>query len=81
MDSYEFIWLMLTYMRSNMFIYVLDVFMSLVWPASVLQAFFIREKSSPGILDYVNSGNFQICQNLNICVFWDLSEKSRAKKS
>ena len=51
---------MLTYMHSNMFICVFDVFMSLVWPASVPQALFFRQKRYSRIL--------------GLCQFWKLSE-------
>ena len=74
-DLCSFIWI-LTCLYS-----FFDVFTSLVWPTSVLQAFFSCKKSVPGFLDCVNSGNCQNCQNLGIYVFWVLSKKMRVGKS
>ena len=54
---------------------------SLVWPTSVPQALFPWKKHIPGFFDYVNSGNCQNCQNLNIHGFGDLSKKTHAEKS
>ena len=54
--------------------------MRLVRPTNVPQAFFFlsNKKRIPGFLDYANSGNYQ---NFNMCAFWDLSKKTRAKKA
>ena len=72
---------MLIYMRFNVFVCVFDVFMSLVWPTSVPQALFSNNKGILGFLDYVNSGNWQNCQNFCIYGLWDLSNETRPEKS
>ena len=77
MESYAFYGLCWLCMSSNMFICAFDVFVRLVWTASLLQAPFVRQRGIPGFLDYISSENWQ---KIGISVIWDLSKKMRVAR-
>ena len=67
-------------MRFNVFINVFDVFMSLVWPASVPHALFSGKKEIPG---FVAISILEIIGIFRISVFMDFKTclKRRAQKN
>ena len=59
---------MLVSLQSNIFICVVGVFMSLVWPASVPQTFFRQKKAFP---DLLIMSILEIVRIVRISVFMD----------